>query len=65
MFEDRELSLTMGCITYKAFGKKFQKPGAVTTAQTFLLAGKEDETALLFNSMCKALEMNRFTKVAP
>ena len=27
---------TMGQNTYKAFGKKFQKPGAVITAQTFL-----------------------------
>ena len=27
---------TMGQITYKAFGKKMQNPGAVITAQTFL-----------------------------
>ena len=33
---------TMGPITYKAFGKKFQKPGAVITAQTFLWAWRED-----------------------
>ena len=26
----------MGQITYKAFGKKIQNPGAVITAQTFL-----------------------------
>ena len=33
---------TMGQITYKAFGKKFQNPGAVITALTFLWAWRED-----------------------
>ena len=33
---NQEHTETMGQITYKAFGKKFQKPGAVITAQTFL-----------------------------
>ena len=32
----------MGQITYKAFGKKFQNPGAVITALTFLWAWRED-----------------------
>ena len=55
----------MGRITYKAFGKKIQNPGAVITAQTFLWARREDGKHLAVKSINKALEMNRFTKVAP
>ena len=55
---------TMGRITYKAFGKKIQNPGAVITAQTFLWAWREDGKHLAVKSINKALEMNRFIKVA-
>ena len=54
----------MGRITYKAFGKKIQNPGAVITAQTFLWAWRGDGKHLAVKSINKALEMNRFTKVA-
>ena len=56
---------TMSQITYKAFGKKIQNPGAVITAQTFLWAWREDGKHLAVKSINKALEMVIFTKVAP
>ena len=55
----------MGRITYKAFGKQEQKQEQyVITAQTFLWAWREDGKHLAVKSINKALEMNKFIKVA-
>ena len=56
---------TMGQITYKAFGKKIQKPGAVIAVQTFLWAWGEDGNHLAVHQFKQSLEMNRLTTVAP
>ena len=52
----------MGQITYKAFGKKFQNPGAVITALTFLWAWREDGNHLAieqYKQSCRDEHINQ------
>ena len=54
----------MGQITYKAFSKKFQNPGAVITALTSSELEGRMVTTLLLSSINKAVEMNISARIA-